>query len=325
VSKQNIGTVIRLIMSITLLALLLVFIDREALIQAFSSVDPTLYLIGLSAFVATILTWTLRWQLFMRAAGEIISFRKALATLVIGMFYSMFLPSVVGTDAGRVYELAREDRSHTTNLISTVLLDRLLGLITIAMLAVLGLLLGSQFATEQGIVFTVLGTLVVLIGGWLLVFNQRFETFVFGLLNKLPVIQRFAASLHKLYHALYQLHRQPRLLLTAGSVSLLNSFCTILATIFAARALGLEIDLVYFFIFMPIIWIIITVPVSIGGLGVREGAFVFFFTQVGVSATDAIAISLLFYSYNVIVGVLGGAQLLFTTVSQTGRKWKLEA
>lgn len=323
-NKNNLRTLVRLFMSIILLLLLLVFVDLEALIQDFRSVNLMLYFIGLAAFVATILTWNLRWQLFMHAAGEMISFRKALSTLVIGVFYSMFLPSVVGTDAGRVYELAREDNARTANLISTVLLDRVLGLITIALLALLGLILGSQFANERSIVFVVLGTLVVLIGGWLLAFNQRVKTFVFDLIGRLPVIKRFSASLHALYDALYQLHRQPRLLLTAGSVSLINSFCTILATVFAALSIGLDINLIYYFIFMPIIWIIITVPVSIGGLGLREGAFVFFFTQVGVSPADAVAISLLVYSYNVIVGVFGGFQLLISALLQTRRKWHAE-
>ena len=87
-----------------------------------------------------------------------------------------------------------------------------------------------------------------------------------------------------------------------------------------ARALGIEIEPLYFFIFMPLIWVIITVPISISGLGLREGAFVFFFTQVGVSSADAVAISLLYYFYNVIVGGIGGLAVLRTAVVEFRRK-----
>jgi len=131
------------------------------------------------------------------------------------------------------------------------------------------------------------------------------------------VVKRFSPQLHKVYTVLDELYRQPRLLAQAGSVSIVNSLCTILATLLAARSIGVEISPLYFFIFMPIIWIIMTIPISVSGLGVREGAFIFFFSQVGVTNSDAIAISLLYYSYNVIVGIIGGLLLLYTSVTQT--------
>jgi uncharacterized membrane protein YbhN (UPF0104 family) len=103
----------------------------------------------------------------------------------------------------------------------------------------------------------------------------------------------------------------------AGSVSVVNSLFTIVATLLAARSIGVNIDAIYFFIFMPIIWIIITIPISLSGLGLREGAFVFFFSQVGVTPSDAVAISLLYYSYNVVIGVAGGLILLYSSLRQT--------
>ncbi len=324
-NPQHRGTILRLIISIVLLLILFAFIDREALIRTFLSVNPALYLLGFVAFTGTILTWTLRWHLLIRAVGESISFGKALVTLVISMFFSMFLPTVVGTDVGRVYELGRENTYSKSNLVSTVLLDRLIGLITICLMAAVGLVIGSQFAADRGIVLTVLGTLGILVVTCLVAFNRRFERLIFGILDRIPVVRRFSGSLHKVYEALYELYKQPGLMLTTGGVSIVNSLCTILVTIFAARSLNINIDAIYFFIFMPIIWIIMTIPVSLSGLGVREGAFVFFFSQVGVAPSDAIAISLLYYSYNIIFGVIGGFLLMSSSIAQTQRKKNVEA
>ncbi len=315
--RQRMGTLLRLITSITLLAILFLLIDREALFRTFLSVNFTIYLLGLLAFAGTILTWTLRWHLFMRASGETISFGKALATLTIGVFFSMFLPTIVGTDLGRVYELARDDSYRKSNLISTVLLDRLMGLLTISLMAIIGLVIGSQFAADQGIVLTVLGTVGILVGGWGITFNKRSEQFIFGVFSRMPLVNRFADSLHRVYSSLDAMYRKPALMLRAGTVSIINSLCTVVVTVLAARSIGVNAEPLYFFIFMPIIWIIMTIPISLSGLGLREGAFVFFFSQVGVAPTDAIAISLLYYSYNVIVGVVGGILLLTTSVAQT--------
>jgi len=315
--RQQLGLILRLLTAIVLLTVLILIIDRDALIATFLSVDIPLYTLGFVLFVGTILTWTLRWHLLMRAAGEVISFGKSLVTLTISMFFSMFLPTVVGTDLGRVYELGRDSSYRKSKLISSVLLDRLMGLMTISLMALIGLVVGSQFAGNQGVNLTVIGTLVVLFGGWVLVFNKRAEKIIFGILDQLPLVKRFSPQLHKVYTVLDELYRQPRLLARAGSVSIVNSLCTILATLLAARSIGVEISPLYFFIFMPIIWIIMTIPISVSGLGVREGAFIFFFSQVGVTNSDAIAISLLYYSYNVIVGIIGGLLLLYTSVTQT--------
>jgi len=309
--RQQLGLILRLLTAIVLLTLLILIIDRDALIATFLSVDIPLYTLGFVLFIGTILTWTLRWHLLMRAAGEVISYGKSLVTLTISMFFSMFLPTVVGTDLGRVYELGRDSSYRKSKLISSVLLDRLMGLMTISLMALIGLVVGSQFAGNQGVNLTVIGTLVVLFGGWVLVFNKRAEKIIFGILDQLPFVKRFSPQLHKVYTVLDELYRQPRLLaqagsvsIQAGSVSIVNSLCTILATLLAARSIGVEISPLYFFIFMPIIWIIMTIPISVSGLGVREGAFIFFFSQVGVTNSDAIAISLLYYSYNVIVGII---------------------
>ncbi len=315
--RQQFGLILRLLTAIVLLTVLILIIDRDALVATFLSVDIPLYALGFVLFIGTILTWTLRWHLLMRAAGEVISYGKSLITLTISMFFSMFLPTVVGTDLGRVYELGRDSSYRKSKLISSVLLDRLMGLMTISLMALIGLVVGSQFAGNQGVNLTVIGTLVVLFGGWVLVFNKRAEKLIFGILDRLPVVKRFSPQLHKVYTVLDELYRQPRLLAQAGSVSIVNSLCTILATLLAARSIGVEISPLYFFIFMPIIWIIMTIPISVSGLGIREGAFIFFFSQVGVTNSDAIAISLLFYSYNVIVGIVGGLLLLHTSVTQT--------
>lgn len=315
--RQQLGLILRLLTAIVLLTVLILIIDRDALIATFLSVDIPLYTLGFVLFIGTILTWTLRWHLLMRAAGEVISYGKSLVTLTISMFFSMFLPTVVGTDLGRVYELGRDSSYRKSKLISSVLLDRLMGLMTISLMALIGLVVGSQFAGNQGVNLTVIGTLVVLFGGWVLVFNKRAEKIIFGILDQLPFVKGFSPQLHKVYTVLDELYRQPRLLAQAGSVSIVNSLCTILATLLAARSIGVEISPLYFFIFMPIIWIIMTIPISVSGLGVREGAFIFFFSQVGVTNSDAIAISLLYYSYNVIVGIIGGLLLLYTSVTQT--------
>jgi len=78
-----------------------------------------------------------------------------------------------------------------------------------------------------------------------------------------------------------------------------------------ALSLGVEIPLRYFLLFIPLISFLLVLPISLSGLGVREGGYVYLFAQAGVSAPLALAMSLLFYALNVATGLIGGALYTF--------------
>lgn len=318
-NKSRWMTVLRLLLSLGLLALLFVLIDREAFLNTLLSVNPAYYVIGLAIYFSSMFLWAVRWHLFIRASGENVPFWRAVTTLGIGIFYSMFLPTVIGTDVGRMYELGRDESNKKSKVVSGVLLDRLMGLITLCVIAVVALIVGGEYLADDGIAPIIIGALIFVVVGWFVFFNRTIIEVIFRLVFRLPLINRLENGIREVYEALYHLHNRPRLLLLTGGVSLLVTASDTLAALFAAWAIGIDIDPIYFFIFMPIIWLILVIPISISGLGVREGAFVFFFTQVGVSAADAVAISLLVYTFSLIVGMVGGVLLVRLSVSQAAR------
>jgi uncharacterized membrane protein YbhN (UPF0104 family) len=73
-----------------------------------------------------------------------------------------------------------------------------------------------------------------------------------------------------------------------------------------ALALGVHLSIWYFLLFIPIISLVTLVPISFSGLGVREGAYVYLFSQVGVEALSAVSMSLGFYGLRLIGGLIGG-------------------
>jgi uncharacterized protein (TIRG00374 family) len=298
----------RLIMSAILLLILLLTIDRQALLEAVLGVDLALYVAGLLIFVLANVVWAYRWSIIIRASGENVALHKVIATTYIGVFFSMFLPTAVGADIGRMSQMS-DDGKPSARIVSTVLLDRLIGLISLVLMAVLALVVGFQYAGEQGIVLAVLGGLVALVVGWLLFFNRSLMR-RFHWVFKLPGASRLEDPIRKLYTSLHYLQSQPRLVLTTVAVSFVMQSIEVISVIFIARASAIDVPFIYFFLFLPVIWVITTIPISISGLGLREGVFVFFFSQVGVTPSDAVAMSLLFYVYRVIVGVSGGMVMM---------------
>jgi uncharacterized protein (TIRG00374 family) len=312
--KQKRGILVRLVLSVVLLILLFSRIDINHVLDDLQNVNIPYFIIGLAIFWGYLVLWSYRWQLFLRGAGEAIRLGELFQTLLIGFFFSMFLPTVVCTDAGRMYELSRE-RENKTGVVSTVLLDRVVGLISTVIMASLALLIGGYRYIDNFIIpVVIVGSLLLLVVGWVLFFNRRFMH-QFDWVIRLSIINRFQDSIRSLYQALYLLQQQPRLLIMTLLISFVMQTMEIMSVVLLAVALGLKINAIHFFIFMPIIWILITIPISIGGLGVREGAFVFFLGQVGIHSGHAITISLLYYFYSVIVGVVGGIIWFRTSVT----------
>ena len=89
-------------------------------------------------------------------------------------------------------------------------------------------------------------------------------------------------------------------------VSLIAECMIIIYFYFIALSLHEKIDPLYFFIFIPIISIVEMLPISINGIGVREGAFLYFFTQAGMLGYIAVSLSLVYYLHKVGISLIGG-------------------
>jgi hypothetical protein len=308
--RPTIRVIVRVLLSVTLLCLLLILVDREALFQAFVEMDGRLFLAGLVVYALSVGVWSFRWLLIIRAAGETVGYGRVFLTSLVGIFFAQFLPSMVGTDVARMVELSDEARTNA-RVVSTVLLDRLIGFVSLVVMALIALLLSYRVTGGQdsSIALITIGAFVGLVVGWAVFFNRGFMR-RFNWIFKLPFLGRIESSIRSLYDSLHYLQNQPQVLVSALAVSFVMQIIEISAIVIIARALDIQIPVVDFFVFVPLIWIVTTIPISISGLGLREGAFAVFFAQVGVSSSEAVALSLLYYASQLILGIWGGVIFL---------------
>jgi glycosyltransferase 2 family protein len=316
-NKQRAGIIIRFGLSILLIVLLFSLIDVDHFIQHIRNLNPIYFLVGLVVYFVAIGFSALRWYLFIRATNEPVGFSRVFGTTLIGIFFSLFLPTMVGTDLGRMYELSRGQKDKVS-VVSTVVLDRLMGLVTLVLMALVAVIIGVDFTGELPVNELVIGAAALMLVGWLVFFNRALM-YRFSWVLAMPLVKQFDPTIRSLYNTLHFLQSQPRLLLSTFVVSLLNQFTEVVSVILIAMALGVQVPIVHFFVFMPIVWLVTMIPISISGLGLREGAFAFFFTQVGVTGAEAVAISLIFYFYSVVVGVIGGLLLTRSSFAQAIR------
>jgi uncharacterized protein (TIRG00374 family) len=227
-----------------------------------------------------------RWGVLVWSQGVEASWWRLVALYFVGAFFSQFLPTGVGGDAVKMYELSRSSH-RAASAISSVLVDRFLGLFVLFAMALLALVGSYGLVTPQQLALiaavfgiSLLGIVLILQRTWIETWGQKLG--LDHLLDRIGIFRELYESLH---------HYGGGPLLRGLAASVVWNLILILGYYLLARAVGIDLSLWYFFLFVPVISVLLVLP-SVGGLGVREGATVFLFTQVGVDESRAFALAL---------------------------------
>lgn len=191
---------------------------------------------------------------------------------------------------------------------ASVVLDRLSGYTALTVVALGALLIGHKLITEIA-VFFVLGIIVMLLAGILAIL---FNNFLFSKVSKFfSFFGRIGETLSNLHYEIYKFREKKKIIFKNFLYSLIIQLIIPSSFYLLSLALATKISPVYFFILVPIISAITALPISIGGLGLREASSMFFFTTVGMSAEIAVTISLLSFFIIFLFGTAGGVIYVF--------------
>lgn len=295
--------------SVALIALLLHNRDLSEIVRGIAAINPFAFVLAVILLAVISLPAALRWQEILRSIGHPISIREAFPIVLIGQFFSQTLPSAIGGDAMRVWEAHRTGMP-ASGAISSVMIDRAAGLL--AMLLLVSALLPLLFAIIDNPVVTA-GVMVLLAVGYAGVGAAMLLDRVPSTLLRFRLIRGIARFSQDLRTVLLT-PRPAAIVLFFGLICHLG----IVAVAYVlARGLGLPIDAKIFLVIVPIANFTTMLPISIGGWGVRESAFVVGFGLVGVAPTDAFVVSVLVGLSNIIVGLAGGPVWLARRHSQS--------
>jgi len=282
-------------------------VDFGLLKQVFLSADPAWLAAGLFFFFVSQTGCVTRWSLLV-PRHRALTWPFLADSFLVGQFFSMFLPTTVGGDVVRGYDLIKATGEWKESLAS-ILVDRLIGFVGFlgfALAAWAGFpparqdpLIRTAFAGFCGLVvvtFAVLGSRRVLRG----------MLAPFGKIG-LGQLQSHAKQFQD---ALRDSLRRPKRLAAAFGVTAVIQVAAILMYLAVCRALHLAVPLAYLMLIVPIIITISQVPVSLNGWGIREGATVLFLGRIGIAAEQALSLSLVCAFIPVLSASLGAALFL---------------
>ena len=264
--------------------------------------ETAIWLAGafLATFVGVVLS-ALRWQRVLLA----LDLRSRVPTLLrhhlAGLFVSSFLPSTVGGDVLRVTRLSAET-GETPRTFASVVLERLTGWLVLPVITLVALAINpGLFGADRNARFALLIAVVTLAGLGIVLWAAGHPR-IGGRLTSNDGWRRFTGAVHI---GVDKLRRHPGDAVSVLASGFAYQMAVVLAAYLSAEALGLSLGPTAIMAFVPAVAIVQVLPITVGGLGVREGAFALFLVPLGVPEEKALALGLLVYAINLLVSLLG--------------------
>lgn len=307
--------VIKICVSVGLLALLIYVLDFQESLAALKQIDVAYLIVAFLLFQVTLVIRAFRWRALLRAVSVDVPYHRLLYLYYVGTFFNTFLPSGFGGDAIKMFELGRYSQ-RASESVGTVLVDRVAGLAVLCAMGLVVLPFAYPLLPRDAVLLLLVASGGGVLATWLL-FQKRLANW---LLSLMPGAIR--QKLEGLYEAIHTCGTGA--IWRAMLISVLFNVILFTVNYFLALSLDVHLSYVYFVAFMPVLSLSMLIP-SVGALGTREGAYVLTFGSAGVSEPIAFAMSLGFYVVNVLTGIIGAALYALNALRGLGDKGKVSS
>lgn len=316
---------IKIAVSLLIIAYLLYRLDTRELVATARNVDGFYVTLGILFSFAMVAVSCWKWWLILFYQGVPLPFLVLYRWYFIGYFYSNFLPSNVGGDVVRTWLVARRCKSGSVALIS-VFAERITGMLMLLALAiVLPFIAGERWRHPAvwSVMGLALGLLVVLLlvmalgrstarSGWATVLLQHMRRWLRAAIPGRratriwdTVAIRLGSLASKGDQLVGVMKARPAAFIWIMVLTLLFYVMALLNVALAYRAFGVWPDLTAIASVLPVALLVAMLPVSLGNLGIAEGAYVFYFGLAGMAGELTLAMGLFLRLKVLLLGLLG--------------------
>jgi glycosyltransferase 2 family protein len=303
--KDRVLNYSRILISLALLAFIILknYKNIDEIYRVLAGTVSTFIVFALITHLFMLYIESLRWHVLLFAQGQRVGRAYLFQSMMIGYFYNNLLPSNIGGDFFRIYDIAKNRNVPVEKSASAVFIERFLGLITITIF----------FGATSFSIYKLLKNYVITVTVFLAIAFVLFTLLSKPQLFKIDKIFKKFKKLDKAWLKIkgfsdavtsYK-NKLPALFLGL----FLNLAAQMLFTVmfyFISISLGINVSFLTYAFMVPVIFVIIGIPISIGGLGVRENLIVFLLTAVGVHNEKAVVFSLVVLFIHIFNAVLGG-------------------
>jgi len=326
--KKHLSTILKAGVTVALLFLVLHSIHPREIARRVLQASPGWMTAAFLLSLISPLLVAVKWHLLLKRAGVHAGVLPLLNITLTTGFVGTFLPSNLGVDALRMYALHRKKINVAANA-SSLLCDRLLGVMALVAFALAAVFPAWHTLQDRSVLAQVAAVSLLIIAMTLLFLNHAcFEwgkTLLARISNRLfPAGSRFkmcrslnhlsatvVGSLNQIHATLRSQLSHPATMAPVSLLTLLVQFLRIVQVHWLFLSIGTHVPWSQELTFVPIILLVSLLPISIFGIGIKEGAFVYLFSQVGIDPAVALAVSFYTYVLQIMIIVPGSVIFLY--------------
>jgi uncharacterized protein (TIRG00374 family) len=311
--NRSLRITLTLVVSSLAVAYIVTKIDLRKTIDILSSASIPWVIASAVLTLVTVPPMAWRWQRLLDVRDVHESVAWLTRTYFVSYAWSQILPTSVGGDASRIFETSRRHPGRITPITGSVLLERSIGGAVTLLLAGIGFLfaigrysIGAYLWPEA---IFVVGT----IAAGIVFFSRtvrRKLTFILPFVRRM----RLEKPARAVYDGIHGYRDHVGTLLVVSAVTIVLQLGRILAIYASGRAVGIELSLLPYIVLGPLLFLVMLVPFTVNGLGVREAFFVSFLGNLGVPADQAFACGFLFFVMTIVLAVPGLLVILWENV-----------
>ena len=279
---------------------------REVFIETLAGANFKYLLLSILLGIFINMTSALKWFMLTQSQGIVAGYWRIFCYYLIGQFYNLFLPTSVGGDVVRSYELGKFS-GRQADALASVFVERYTGVLVLLLAA--GLAVLSQFSVfkiDFVIVSLIAFTLILSLIAWLLFDSRMYDLLSTRMQARFSVTTKLFTKVDKLILAIgrYKVHRSALIWAFINSgvfylVAVLNVYVT--ALVFSA-----DVALSDVLIATPIIMLIMNIPLSVGNIGLMEFAYINVLQLMGYSPALGLSVAILMRLKSLFDGAMGG-------------------
>lgn len=284
--------ILKLVITASLCFWLYTRVDIQILRESLVQLGPLPIVIGIFLHIAVVFLSASRWWLLLMHAHAAIPFIKVFPSYYLGVFYNNFLPTGLGGDTVRILHMRTQGVS-MKSLVSASVVDRTIGFATIFMVGMTGIFLSDDLSIpgHAKLILTTVFLFGVLGASWAL--SNHSGRLIESLVRKYGHT-RVRGWMLDVILTCYSYRAEKKRLFLAIAISTVGQSLVILTYYLIGRGLGLNLSLTAYLVAVPAVFLASSLPISIGGLGIREGTLIGMLVAAGANLQVVVNLSLLY-------------------------------
>ena len=298
----------KLLISVILLSLIFRYVNFRDVSNLIFAYSPQVLIEVIILQFLALAVAALKWQVFLKEH----SFKKLFRFTLVGQFYSLILPGQLLGEMAKAYRFSTGEEGRE-RLVASVAMDKITGIAGLLLVAVVGMVCTKTELLGNWKIAIIVALIIVLVG----IFSFRFESVRSRVVRYLP----FRRTLTPFMDAYHEYAKDTMLIVRTVFLGVVFQLLVVWVTMILAHSLGINISPFDWFWIFSLISVAVFIPITIGGLGVREGIFVGLLGFFSVPPAEAVVLSLSIFALQVVAGAIGG---MFEAWHLLGSRDKME-